>query len=84
MEDELERLCALCGAPTARLGTTTLQGGRSGVEVEVRGIPAYLCDTCKDAGIPGPLASALSNAIEQILRSVEEYNAISRESRAKV
>ena len=69
------RRCALCGREGARLGTTTWETGRSGVEIRVSGVPAVLCDACEDDAIDGPLAVELSDAMESIIQAVERYNA---------
>jgi YgiT-type zinc finger domain-containing protein len=66
-------ICVLCGRPGARRGTTIFTAGRNGVEVEIRGVPAFLCDQCGDAGVPGPLVVELSDTIERIISSIERH-----------
>jgi YgiT-type zinc finger domain-containing protein len=73
MGEQAEQICTSCGATRARPGTANLEGGRNGVEVTVRGVPAFLCDSCGEAMFPGPLAGEIWGAIESIIQSVERY-----------
>ena len=73
MDKKLEKICVLCGASDAAYGPTDLVAGRNGVEVVIRGIPAYRCDACDDVAIPGPLAVSISDAIESIISTIEQH-----------
>lgn len=73
MDERLGRQCALCGADGARSGETTITAGRNGIQVQIRGVPAVLCSICGDAAVHGPLAVELSDAIERIIRAVEQH-----------
>jgi YgiT-type zinc finger domain-containing protein len=73
MNDKIKQTCALCGADRAHSGVTDLVAGRNGIEVTIRGVPAYVCDACNDAAIPGPLAVVLSDSIEAIISAIEQH-----------
>jgi YgiT-type zinc finger domain-containing protein len=82
MEQERGRRCVFCGAHTARHSTTTVDGGRHGAEVVIRGVPAVCCATCGEAAIDEPLASVLSEAMDTILTAIEQNQTARAESRA--
>jgi YgiT-type zinc finger domain-containing protein len=73
MDQTLEQRCIYCGAARTRIGTANFVGGRDGVEVEIRGVPAHVCDTCDEVAFDGPLALELSETIEAIIAAIGHY-----------
>lgn len=72
MSDSTPHTCPVCNTRHDRLSEITLHLERDGIALEVNGVPAYVCPNCGEQLIPGPLAVALGDAVDAIVRAEEE------------
>lgn len=64
-------LCSNCGS-MARLRKTTLKFDREGFRFRIEGVQAYHCENCAHETLPGPVALAVMNLVDQIFKAVKK------------
>ncbi|MBI4668815.1 MAG: YgiT-type zinc finger protein [Elusimicrobia bacterium] len=63
--------CPECKQPMA-FGHTTLHFERKGFYADVENVSAYLCSHCGTRSIPGPIASKISEMLEELFKRALE------------
>lgn len=64
------RKCTKCKVLT-QWGTTGVEFERNGVRVTITGVVAMICPNCGETFLPGLEAAALTRAVEEIFRAIE-------------
>jgi len=69
-------ICPNCKNKGIRIGETDLNLKRGKFEVEIKGVPAQICDACGEVLIPGSVAEPISEFAESAFAKVTKARKI--------